>query len=163
VIVPVRLAVPVFAATLNDTDPLPLPDAPLVSVIHALLLTAVHGQPAATVTVLLALPPVAVNDWLDGEVDAVHETPAASWLTLNVVPAIVSDPVRGLLELFAWTLNDTGPLPVPDAPLVTVIQLLLLTAVHVHQSAAVTVLLPTLPADVNDWLVGEIAGAHGPP
>ena len=82
---------------------------------------------------------------------------------VNVAPAIVSDPVRLLAVVFAATLNDTGPLPVPDAPLVTAIHALLLTAVHVHQSAAVTVLLPTPAAEVNDWRGGEIVGAHGPP
>jgi hypothetical protein len=82
---------------------------------------------------------------------------------VNVDPAIVTDPVRSLAVVFAATLNATGPLPVPDAPLVTVIQVSLLAAVHAHQSAAVTVLLPLPPAAVKDWVVGEIAGEHGPP
>jgi len=66
----------------------------------------------------------------------------ASWLTVKVVPAIVSDPVRSLDELFVATLNTTEPLPEPDAPLVTVIHWVLLTAVQVHPAAAVTVLPP---------------------
>ena len=82
---------------------------------------------------------------------------------MNVAPAIVIEPVRSLAELFAPTLNDTGPLPVPEAPPVTVIHGALLTAVQLHQSAAVTVLLPLPPAEVKDWVVGEIAGEHGPP
>lgn len=89
--------------------------------------------------------------------------PDPSWLTLNVMPAIVSDPVLLFADVFALTLNDTDPLPVPDAPPVTVIQLLLLTAVQVHQSAAVTALVPEAALEPKDWLVGESVGAHGPP
>ncbi|KJU82393.1 hypothetical protein MBAV_005415 [Candidatus Magnetobacterium bavaricum] len=49
------------------------------------------------------------------------------------------------------------PLPVPDAPEVTVIQVTLLTAVHVQvllDGVTVAVLLP--PAVVTLWLVGVI-------
>lgn len=157
---PRRLHVVVFGSTVNDTVPLPEPDAPLVTVIHALLLTAVHGQPAVTVTVLVPFPPDAVNDWLVGDVEGVHDVPDASWLTEKVVPAIVSEPVRLPEELLAATVNATMPLPAPDAPLVTVIHGLLLTAVHGQPVVAVTVLLPFPPAAMNDWLVGEIAGEH---
>ena len=81
---------------------------------------------------------------------------------MKVEPAMVIDPVRLAVVVLAAALNDTDPLPVPEAPLVTVIQLLLLTAVHVHQSAAVTTLLPVPPAAAKDWDVGAIVGAHGP-
>lgn len=91
-----------------------------------------------------------------------HAVPDACWLTVNVFPAIVSVPVRLPEELFALTLNDTDPVPIPDAPLVTVIQSLLLTAVQVHQYAAFTVAAPTVPAGPKDWFVGESTGAHGP-
>jgi hypothetical protein len=60
--VPVRLAVPVLAATLNVTVPDPEPDAPVTTVIHAALLTAVHRQPVPTVTVLLPAPAAAAAD-----------------------------------------------------------------------------------------------------
>ena len=43
--VPVRLDAIVFAPTLNPTVLLPDPVAPLVTVIHAALLAAVHGRP----------------------------------------------------------------------------------------------------------------------
>jgi hypothetical protein len=39
--------------TLNVTVPLPLPDAPDVTVIHESLLTAVQVQPAPAVTVMV--------------------------------------------------------------------------------------------------------------
>ena len=161
VIVPVRLAVVVFAATLYAAVPFPVPVA--LVVIQDTPLTAVHAQPWAAVTAILPEPADEVKDWPRGEMDVAHVAPAASWLTVNVAPAIVSDPVRLLVVLFWLTLNDTVPLPVPDAPLVTVIQSLLLTAVQSHQSAAFTEVLPTPAAEVNDWLVGVIVGAHGPP
>jgi hypothetical protein len=52
--------------------------------------------------------------------------------TVKISPAIDISPLRLPPVLFAVTLNVTVPLPVPLAPLVTVIQLTLLTAVHVH-------------------------------
>jgi hypothetical protein len=42
--VPLRAA-PVLAVTLNSTDPLPLPLAPDVTLIHGALVDAVHVQP----------------------------------------------------------------------------------------------------------------------
>jgi hypothetical protein len=47
--VPVR-AGPMFAPTLNPTEPFPLPLAPDVTVIHTALLTALHRQPAGVDT-----------------------------------------------------------------------------------------------------------------
>jgi hypothetical protein len=56
--VPVR-ASPLFEATLNVAEPLPLLFAPDVIVIHDALLCAVHAQPfgAETDTDVPALPP----------------------------------------------------------------------------------------------------------
>ena len=66
--VPVRAAPP-FDATLNVTGPLPLPDAPLVSVIQASFAVAVHAQPAPAVTATLPLPPNESTAWLFGEIE----------------------------------------------------------------------------------------------
>ena len=52
---PDRDAVPVLAAAVNVTVPLPEPFAPAVTVIHALLLVAVQLQPAGAVTVTVVL------------------------------------------------------------------------------------------------------------
>ena len=146
----------VFAATLNPTVPLPDPVAPLVTVIQETLLPAAQLQPVAAVTVLLPVPPAAGSDWLVGEIDGVH--PAASCVTVNVTPAIVSVPVRLEATVFAATLKPAVPLPDPVAPLVTVIQAALLAAVHEQPVATVTLLLP-VPADAEkDWVVGEIDG-----
>ena len=62
VIVPVRVDATVFAATLKPTVPLPDPVAPLVTVIQAALLAAVHAQPVGMMTLLLPVPADAVND-----------------------------------------------------------------------------------------------------
>jgi len=59
--VPVREVVPVFAATLYVTVPLPVPLAPAVTVIQDALLVAVHAQPAVAVTVTVADPPLAAG------------------------------------------------------------------------------------------------------
>jgi hypothetical protein len=58
VTVPVREVVAVFWATEMETVPLPDPLAPLVTVIHAALETAVQEQPLVEVTFTLALPPL---------------------------------------------------------------------------------------------------------
>jgi hypothetical protein len=47
--VPAR-AGPVLIATMNSTDPLPLPLAPFVTVTHGALLVAVHVHPLAVDT-----------------------------------------------------------------------------------------------------------------
>jgi hypothetical protein len=65
VIVPVR-AGPVFAATVKLTDPVPMPAAPAVIVIHdGALLTAVHAHVAPVVTAIaVPAPPAAAIDSL---------------------------------------------------------------------------------------------------
>ena len=66
--VPIRAA-PVFAATVNATVPLPVPDVPLVSVIHATFDAAVHGQPLEVLTFVEPLPPFAPMSALEGEIE----------------------------------------------------------------------------------------------
>jgi hypothetical protein len=60
VIVPVRLVVPVFAATVYVAVPFPLPVDEVT--IHGAPLTAVHAQPAAALTVMLPEPAADEND-----------------------------------------------------------------------------------------------------
>ena len=82
--VPFR-ATPVLAATVNVAVPGPLALAGEVRVIHEALLSAVHEQPAAVVTVMLVpLPPPAPIDWLPGEIENEQLGGAAAWLTVNV-------------------------------------------------------------------------------
>ena len=75
----------------------------------------------------------------------------ADWLTENVCPAIVSEPLRGVGFGFAAALNATVPGPLPLAPLVTVSQeVSLLTPVHAQPVGAVTVVEPVPPPAATD-------------
>jgi hypothetical protein len=136
--VPVREVVDVLAATLYDTVPVPVPLLPPVTVIHVvLLLTPVHAQPLLVVTVADCAPPAAATLC---DVGARAKLQAPLCVTVRVCPAIVSVPVRGVVEVLAATLYDTVPVPVPLLPLVTVIHVvLLLTPVHVQPLPVVTV------------------------
>ena len=62
VIVPLRALLLFVAAAMNATLPLPVPVVPAVTVSQVALLTAVHGQVAPAVTVMLPLPPAAGID-----------------------------------------------------------------------------------------------------
>ena len=77
-----RDEVEVLAATVNATLPLPLPDAPLVTVIHAALLVVVQAQPLVVVTAIVELSPLAGEFRLTGEIENVHGAPA--WVTVKV-------------------------------------------------------------------------------
>ena len=80
-----------------------MPLAPDVTVNHAgVLLVAVHVQVFTdAVTPTVPLPTAAVGDALVASSVNVHG--AAAWVTVNVCPAIVSVPVRGLVVGFAAT------------------------------------------------------------
>ena len=56
--VPLRDA-PALAATLNATEPFPLPEAPEVTPTHDALLAAVHAQPLAADTLTVPAAPAA--------------------------------------------------------------------------------------------------------
>jgi hypothetical protein len=64
--VPVRGVVLVFAATVNETVPLPDPLAPPLTVIHAAPLVAVQAHPLPAVIENEPLPPPAGTDSDDG-------------------------------------------------------------------------------------------------
>jgi len=86
-----------------------------------------------------------------------HGVPAC--VTVNVLAPIVTVPVRDVVPAFAATLSVALPDPIPVETVV--IQLAVLTAVHAHPAAAVTVAVTTAPPATTDWLVGEIVGGHG--
>jgi len=89
--VPVRAA-PLLAATLNPTDPFPLPDVPLVIVSQSeLFVDAVQLQPFAAEIVTVPVPPLAPIDWLLDEI--VGSQPLACD-SVNVCPAIDNLPDR---------------------------------------------------------------------
>ena len=74
-------------------------------------------------------------------------------------------PVRGLVELLAATTYFANAVPVPLPPDPIVIQVLLLTAVQLHEEGAVTVTAADPPLTPNPLLVGlmedtqEVGGA----
>jgi hypothetical protein len=126
-------------------------------VIHGALLVAVHAQPAPALTV--TVPVAAAGDAsveLNGEIEKLHGVPGC--VIVNVLPAIVSEPVLAELPVFAATVYEMLPLPVPVAPAPMVIHELLLAAVQLHPALAVTTTLPLAPIDpLNVDDVGEIA------
>ena len=79
------------------------------------------------------------------------------------MPAIESVPVLATLDAFASDEKLTVPLPVPAAPAVTVIHDTLLTAVHAHPVAAVTVVDPEPPVALVVCDEGEMVGTQGAP
>jgi hypothetical protein len=148
VTVPVRDAVPVFAATLSDTVPLPLPEEPEATVIHATLLSADHPHEVPAVTPTVNVPPPEPADWLAGEMLKVQ--PAEAWVTVKGCPPAVILPVRVVAPLFAWTLYVTHPLPLPDPPDRIFNHDESLDDDQVHPAGAVIATLDAPPAAVTD-------------
>ena len=100
--VPVRGVVAVFGATLYVTEPLPLPVAPALIVIHASLLVAVHAQPVDVATATVPVPPPDVTLADAGEIVGVQII--AACVIANVLPPTVTAPVRDVATVFAATL-----------------------------------------------------------
>ena len=155
--VPVRELVPVLAATVKATLPLPVRLLPPVKVIQLALLATVHAHALVVVTVVLPVPPAAttlcdVGDRLKLQLPACD--------TVKVCPAMVSVPVRELVPVLAATVKATLPLPVRLLPPVKVIQLALLATVHAHALVVVTVVLPVPPAAATLCDVGDNAKLH---
>jgi hypothetical protein len=76
---------------------------------------------------------------------------------VRVRPATVSVPLRIVGYGLASRLNPTTALPVPLAGPVIVTQVTLLVAVHAQVvPVAVTVTVPLMAPEANDWAAGEI-------
>jgi hypothetical protein len=147
VTVPVRDAVPAFAATLTFTLPFPLPEAPEVTVIHATLLCADHPHELPAVTPTVNVPPPEPADWLAGEM--LNVQPGAAWVTVKVFPPAVILPVRDP-PLLVMTLYATHPLPLPDPDRIFSHDGESLDDVQVHPAAAVIATLDAPPAAATD-------------
>src|SRR5262249_9013326 len=81
---------------------------------------------------------------------------AAAWLMLKVCPPIEMEPLRELVIVFAATVKDTVPLPVPLVGGLMVIQLCAVEADHGQVEAlAVTFTLLEPPAAGIDALLAE--------
>ena len=132
-------------------------------VSHASLAAAVQLQPVPALTV--TVPVAAAGDARFDDVGAivnVHGAPG--WFTVNVLPAIVSVPLREPAAVLAPTLYVTVPLPVPLAPAVTESQPVFVVAVHVQPELAVTATVPVVAAgEVRSTDSGEIENVHGAP
>jgi hypothetical protein len=163
VIVPVRDPVPVFAAIEYPRVPLPVPLDPDVIVIHVAVLVAVHVQvDAAAVTPTDPVVAPAPGAALAGDSVNVQATPAC--VTVNVWPAIVSVPVRGVALVFAATEYVTAPFPAPVLPPVIVSHDALLEALHAHVPPdAVTLTLALDAPEAGDTLVGDSVNVHATP
>jgi hypothetical protein len=162
--VPVRLDVDVFAATLKVTAALPLVlgPAPDVIVIQETLLDADQEQSAGIVTETTRLPPVAGSESLVDESDAVQGAPAC--VTVSSRPPIAIVPVRVDPDAFASTRYVTAPEPDPEAPVSTVIQDTVETAVQLQPDGMATSTAPLfVPAAGTLWVVGVSVPSHGAP
>jgi len=92
-----RVAVVVLAVTVNATVPLPVPDAPEVTAIHAAPVDDVHAQELAeAVTPNEPDPPGLLRFCETGEMANVHAGGAAACEIVNVWPATASVVVRAL-------------------------------------------------------------------
>ena len=83
--------------------------------------------------------------------------------TFTVCPAIVSVPLRAVVDVFAATLNVTAPLPLVlgPPPAVTVIQVALLVALHEHPVGMVTEITREPAAESNDSDVDDSDDVQG--
>lgn len=147
------------------TVPLPLPDAPPVTVSQGTLAAAVHAHEAADAfTATDPVPPCLRTSRLFADSVNVHGGGGgggAACDTVNVWPAMVSVPLRAA-PVFAATVNATLPAPVPDAPLVTDSQGAFDPAVHAHDPAdGVTATDPVPPVSATFCVVGAIVNVHG--
>ena len=124
--------------------PFPAPDAPDAIEIQSDAEAELQAQPDAAITATFPAPLLAFADWLAGVTEKLQEplapvpVPVPAWVTVRFCPAAWRMPVRAVLPELAATEYVTVPLPLPVAPLVTVIQSAVLDAVHEHPVAAIT-------------------------
>jgi hypothetical protein len=156
---------PGFAPAVAVTVPLPVPPA-VESISHVTppFTAAVHAQDGGlAVTLNEPGPPPEGSVTAGGETMNVHGAGAASCVTVNVRPAIVSVPVRAVMSVFGATVKPTELLPRPD-PLPSVIHPAPDEADHVQASAlAVTGTDPLPPDEPNAWGPGGIEYEHPEP
>jgi hypothetical protein len=153
---PVR-ALPGLGATVKLTAPDPVPVAPDVIATHCESGWAAHSQPASVVTLILPLPPDAVNDCAVEDNSNRHG--AASWLTRARSPLMRMFPCLADASGFAATCIWTCPAPWPDEGVRPVIQLASDVAVQAHSAWVLTVTVAVSPLE----LTGEVGGVSVTP
>jgi hypothetical protein len=97
----VRESVVVLGATVNPKLPEPEPVA-LEIVTQDALFDAVQLHPVVVVTATVPLPPAADSDWPAG--DRVYEQGIPAWLTVSVLPPMLTVPVRATVPVFGATV-----------------------------------------------------------
>ena len=138
---------PEFAAALTVTTPLPVPDAPFVTVSQFALLVAVHAHVVPVVTAIDPESPAAAMDCDAGEMANVQG--AAACVAVKTWPAIVTVADR-VPPPFAAAVTTMVLLPVPDPALLTVSQLgSLLVADHTQPLPVVSAIDPLPPPTAN--------------
>ena len=83
-------------------------------------------------------------------------------MTVTVCPATVNVPVRAAPVVLAATLNVTEPMPDPLAPAVTVIQGVVVVAVHAQDVPEVTLSVRLVANALTSKLVGVRVAVQPP-
>ena len=86
---------------------------------------------------------------------------AAACVTVKVIPATLSVPVRADVAVFAAAEKLTVPFPLPDVPAVTVSHDAPLVAVQAQPVAALTLTDPVDAVALSAAEVADSVGAHG--
>ena len=156
---PVRCAVPVFAATTTLTLPLPVPVPlpPTVSQAALLNVLQAHADPVVIATAVVS--PAAGEVRTVGAIPKEHAVLAAC-VTEKGWPAIVMVPVRLLALVFPATTTETLPLPVPEPPDRMISQFAWLDAVQAQVLLVVTATAVVSPIDGELRVAGEMAYEH---
>jgi len=146
-------APPLLAAAATEKLPLPVPEAPLVIVSQlGSPLVAFHEHQLFVVTCTVAVSPAIARVRLPGA--TLKLQPAAACVTVNAWPPTVTVALRAPPP-FAAALTCAVPLPVPDAPSVTVNQVVsLLVVVHVQALPVATAKAAVPPPAAIDWPLG---------
>jgi hypothetical protein len=147
---------PGLTAIVKLTPPVPVRDVG-VTVIHVGMSVTDQVQPDVVTTANVPVEPVAGAFTLVGVTEKLHAAPF--WVTVNVCPAIVIVPVRGVVKLFAVTVTVTVPLPVPAVGL-RASHSALGVVVQVHVLPVVTVTSKVSPVATAVLVAGEIEYVH---
>ena len=141
---------------------LPDPEAAEVIVIQESLARAVQAQPLAAVRLTLPDPPCTGILLLVGVIEYEHDGTAPACVTVTAAPAMVSVPVRAVLEALASTRYETDPLPLPEVPDTTVIHPALLAAVQAQPAVVVTCAVAVDPPAAIFCVNGCTVKLHAP-
>jgi hypothetical protein len=154
VTVPVRAA-PVFEATLNVTEPFPVPVAPATTVIHGASLVAVREQPAPPPMATVIAAPAAATASLErssvntqfGDAGVLED-----WVSVTVWPATRRAALRVPPPLGS-TRRLTSPLPVPLVAVIA-IQPASTEACQLQPARVLTAIVTVPPPAATVWVAG---------